>query len=162
MDNSEKYGVSQSQKWITVWTMWKCMRLCTALRGNEYSPVMYICVENARIQWDCAGCMLRSSMHESQTALHIAKTGAGSSPRMPRADGREIKNRLLKPCVSTARSVSKGFLTRCADCWEGRQNSRSTRRSYTKVCDRAKTRIVCGETSIKERAFEPFLPTIVL
>ena len=37
VDNSEKTDVPRLKLWITVWTVWKCMRLYTSIRGNEYS-----------------------------------------------------------------------------------------------------------------------------
>ena len=45
VDNPEKTDVPQAKMWITVWTVWKCMRLCTVLQGHEYSRME---VETAR------------------------------------------------------------------------------------------------------------------
>ena len=37
VDNSEKTDGLYVRMWITVWTVWKCMRLCTRFGGNEYA-----------------------------------------------------------------------------------------------------------------------------
>ena len=48
VDNSEKTDVPYLKLWITVWTVWKCMRLYTSIRGNEYSRMDAAFVEKYR------------------------------------------------------------------------------------------------------------------
>ena len=37
VDNSGKSDVPCASLWITLWTVWKCMRLCTGFGRNEYT-----------------------------------------------------------------------------------------------------------------------------
>ena len=54
VDNSKKTDGLPSGLWITVWTVWKCMRLCTPLKENEYSRMGAGPRKKCRNAGDCA------------------------------------------------------------------------------------------------------------
>lgn len=78
VDNSGKSDVPYALLWITLWTVWKCMRLCTGFGRNEYTRMDFqkvrkvpncldivrtcretaLCIRSARSKGPNARCIL--------------------------------------------------------------------------------------------------------
>ena len=70
VDNSEKSDAPRRKLWITVWTVWKCMRLCTVFFRHEYARMDSSRVKNVEEQGDCAVCRRKRFMQSAPAPAH--------------------------------------------------------------------------------------------
>ena len=68
VDKSGKTDAAYPKLWITVWTVWKCMRLCTPCERNEYTRMDAKIVEKARICEVCPFSSRKTFMHGGEAA----------------------------------------------------------------------------------------------
>ena len=69
VDNSEKTDDLYIRMWITVWTVWKCMRIYTVYKRNEYARIDH---SSQKTAWRGELCdrIRKRSMHAVQNRMH--------------------------------------------------------------------------------------------